>query len=412
MPSERHRPAGAARMGDGAFRLERSERRQHHVHELHRRRDVRARGSRGAGIDHRPGFGDNANDVTRAIGIAQVGIDQPDERIEAAGFNQSAAQVDRSPALRVTSRKVDRQFAALHGRTRMQPHRAVAIDTIAVKKTLGLVRPFWKASESIAEFARRGSDRTFDRRHEDRSAKVRAQSGHTLACQTQHADLAIEVTEQQAWLPGIGADQPKEIVVAAAGAVELHRRQQHALLEHLGSLAIRAARDDAADIGLVRDAAGEGDKFAAMKDRSHHGEIRGVRQVTLIGMIAEHHIAVFQYSVVDLQNPVDQMEINRRVQGHWRRHRDASRAIGDDTGEIAQFADDGRIAGAEEMVVHLLHQNSRSDYAEVEPSRRRLTQPSRASRIRLRWPSTSAVHPGGSSVVASSCRTMAGPATA
>jgi hypothetical protein len=138
--------------------------------------------------------------------------------------------------------------------------------------------------------------------------------------------------------------------------IELHRRDQHALLEHFGGLAVGAAGDHAADIRLVRDAAGESDECILMKDRRDDGEIRGVRQIALVGMIAQQEVAIRQRAAMHLEDAADKMEIDRRMQDHRRRHRNAAAAVGNDAGEIARLADDGRIAGAEEMIVHLLHQ--------------------------------------------------------
>src|ERR1700722_7684485 len=50
------------------------------------------------------------------------------------------------------------------------------------------------------------------------------------------------------------------------------------------------------------------------------------------------------------------MPINRRVEEHRRRHDQTAVLIEDHAGEIARLANDGGIAGAIEMVMHLLHQ--------------------------------------------------------
>jgi hypothetical protein len=59
---------------------------------------------------------------------------------------------------------------------------------------------------------------------------------------------------------------------------------------------------------------------------------------------------------VDADNAADQVAIDRRMKEHRRRHDQPPSAIKDDAAEIARLADDGRVAGAIEMIMHLIDQ--------------------------------------------------------
>src|SRR5262249_29176358 len=82
-------------------------------------------------------------------------------------------------------------------------------------------------------------------------------------------------------------------------------------------------------------------------------------------------------------------------------------AVEDDTGEVARLADDGGIARTVEMIVHLLDQAG--DLVAQDLDQHGVHGHAR-SRIRLCNPSTRAVQPGGMTLAASNCPTMAGPA--
>ena len=77
----------------------------------------------------------------------------------------------------------------------MQADRPLAIDTITVEKTFRFVRAVWKLRQRAAELARRGCNRTAERRDENVTAEPVAQFGDALASQHQYADLAVEIAE-------------------------------------------------------------------------------------------------------------------------------------------------------------------------------------------------------------------------
>ena len=62
------------------------------------------------------------------------------------------------------------------------------------------------------------------------------------------------------------------------------------------------------------------------------------------------------FAAVQLENLCHQMPIDRRMKEHRRRDDQAAGAVEDHTAEVARLANDGRIARAIEMIMHLIDQ--------------------------------------------------------
>src|SRR5580704_16028067 len=159
----------------------------------------------------------------------------------------------------------------------------------------------------------------------------------------------------------------------------------------------------------MRNRSGKADQRGAGNDRRNESHVGHMRQAAVIGMIADEHVAVADIAAVQLENLCHQMPIHRRMKEHRWRHEQAAVAVEDDAGKVARLADDGRIAGAVEMVVHFLHQAADAIAHDLGGDGVDHVQSTR-SKMRLPWRSTKACQPGGTTVVASNCSTMAGPA--
>ena len=70
-------------------------------------------------------------------------------------------------------------------------------------------------------------------------------------------DLRVDVAAHQRGLPAVGENDALDIGLRAPGGHDLDRRQQQALLEHLGRVRRGRAGDRTADVSLVRDRAGK-----------------------------------------------------------------------------------------------------------------------------------------------------------
>ena len=171
-------------------------------------------------------------------------------------------------------------------------------------------------------------------------------------------DLGVDVAAHQLRLPAVGQDDALDVGDALAALPDLDRRQQQAFVEHLGRIRRGRARHRAADVGLVRDRAGERDDLAVREHRRHERHVGDVRQAAFIGMVGDEHVAFVDRAglAVGFEDAADEMAVDRRVEEHRRRHDQPAVAIDDHAGEVARLPDDGRIAGAIEMVVHLIDQ--------------------------------------------------------
>src|SRR5689334_3291993 len=82
-----------------------------------------------------------------------------------------------------------------------------------------------------------------------------------------------------------------------------------------------------------------------------------MRQAALVRVVRYEDVA-FRDSArpMHLDDAADQMAVDWRVEEHRRRHDQPAAAIEDHAAEIARLADDGRIARAIEMIMHLIDQ--------------------------------------------------------
>src|SRR5262245_11928282 len=72
-------------------------------------------------------------------------------------------------------------------------------------------------------------------------------------------------------------------------------------------------------------------------------------------MIGHEYVAVPDISM-HFEDAADEVTINRGMEEHRRRHDQASGTVEDHAAEVSRLPDDGGIAGAIEMIMHLLDQ--------------------------------------------------------
>src|SRR4029077_5445621 len=86
-----------------------------------------------------------------------------------------------------------------------------------------------------------------------------------------------------------------------------------------------------------------------------------VRESAGIGMIGNEHVAVldpgiFLPAAIEIENAADEMPVDWGVEEHGGRDDQPPAPIEDHAAEIARLANDGRVAGTIEMVVHFIDQ--------------------------------------------------------
>ena len=83
-----------------------------------------------------------------------------------------------------------------------------------------------------------------------------------------------------------------DLAVDAVPGPVAHRRDQHAVVEDLARGGTGRAGNEAADVGLVRDARAERDDLAAIEDRRDHHDVGHVRVAGLVGIVGDEAVAI------------------------------------------------------------------------------------------------------------------------
>ena len=352
-----HQRARRARSGDRAVGPETSHRLEDHVDQLqiglliarHRRRRRRV--------------GDGARRIADAHHVAHAVVElhlrcqRANERIEDAGLHHRGTQIDRSLGLRAGVGEIERDAALGDGDGDGELHRLVELDAVIVHEALGRRAAFRERADRGGKGTRRAVEDRGEGIHQRAGAETLAQLGHAPGAQFGRRNLGADVAAHQVGLAAVGEDEALQILVIAPGMGDLHGRQQQPLVEHLGRVGRGAAGIGAADIRLVRDRAAEPDQPSGSEDGRDEAHVRDMRHAGLVGVVRDEHVARRDRAFgIKRQDAADEMAIDGRVEEHRRRRDEAPAAVEDDAGEIARLADDGRIARAVEMIVHLVDQ--------------------------------------------------------
>jgi hypothetical protein len=148
-----------------------------------------------------------------------------------------------------------------------------------------------------------------------------------------------------------------------------HRGKLQAFVENLPRLARATARNRPADVALVRDAAAEPDELAGDEDRAQHRHVGRMRAAALIRVIDQEGVA-FGDLVAELPDhraAAGRKRPDMERQHHMLRHHLAL-GIHERARSVLRFAHDGGEAGAEQRVLHFLHdaRQARLDDLEVD----------------------------------------------
>src|SRR5262245_37839495 len=98
---------------------------------------------------------------------------------------------------------------------------------------------------------------------------------------------------------------------------------------------------------------------ATISPPANKGHVGDIREAAVVGMVRDEDVAVLDLrlaAAIGLADALDEMAVDRRVEEHRRRHDQPPFAVENHAAEVARFTDDGRVAGAIEVVMHFLHQ--------------------------------------------------------
>ena len=250
-----------------------------------------------------------------------------------------------------------------------------------------------------------------------------------LGSNPRRGDLCVHVAEHQIGKPDIGPQHVPHLLVSLAGFVDLDGLETQAFGVAIDGI------DDAAAAGRVRadvEVVSRRDRKAgqlpAMERRNHEGHVRAVRGAGVRIIVHEDvarldRLAAFGKQTAEAADVAgDRARLQRRALlglGQL-----AVLHIDERSAEILRFADDAGIGHAHELVAHLDRNvlqralnDTRSDRIDFliggigAFDRARSHAAPRAFMIKFPLPSATIVHPGGTTVVLSVCKIIAGPST-
>ena len=286
----------------------------------------------------------------------QARTETADQRIEYAGLDHRGSQVDRSARLRIAFREIEFGDAIPDVDRDGELHRLVDGDAVIVEKALGRGRRLRQFRDGAAQLFRRAAQDGREGARHGFGAEARAKLADARRAHFRDRDLRRHVAAHQRRLARIGQNETLDVGQLAPGVPDLEGRHEHALVKHFRRVGGCRSRHGAADVGLVRDGAREGDDFAIGENRRDKGHVGNVRQAALVGVVADVDVAIpdLAAGAVKFEHAADEMAIHGRVEEHGRRDDEPALAVENDAGKVAGLADDRRIAGAIEMIVHFI----------------------------------------------------------
>ena len=217
-------------------------------------------------------------------------------------------------------------------------------------------RPSFHSAKVLRSFALRQFEQPVEAGEDLRLAVFRRQLVEPPLAQPVGAELAADVAEHQLGRAAVGADDALDVAERLEAALVAHRRQVQALVEHLARLAGAASRHRPADVALVRDRAAEAEQLAVDEHGREHAHVGRVRAAAVIGVVDQEGVAL-RDGAAELRDDRagagrERADVQR--QHHVLRHHLAF-GVHQRAGGVLRLAHDGREAGAEQRVLHLLH---------------------------------------------------------
>ena len=168
-------------------------------------------------------------------------------------------------------------------------------------------------------------------------------------------DLGADVAEDLVGDADIGCKQVEHGLVGDAAFVELGGGDAEALLVYLVGVGGVAAGDDAADVGLVGDGAGEALQFVFGEDGLDDVDVWQVDAAGGVGVVHNVEVAGVDAAVELAEDGADGAWEGTDVEGDGEAHGDGLPvAVGEGGGEVHGVLDDAGVSGAEDGECHLV----------------------------------------------------------
>ena len=172
--------------------------------------------------------------------------------------------------------------------------------------------------------------------------------------EVERAHHRAEVAERHPRRAVVGEDDLPDVVDVLAAPLDLHGRQQQALLVDLGRVAGEAARRLRPDLGHVRDVRDEGDDLALPEDRLQQHVLGHVARAA-VGIVVEDDVALLEGVEAELlDRPLDR-ELDRadlrRAELGLREH--VALRVEDDAREVERLVEDRRVGRRHHRHAHV-----------------------------------------------------------
>ena len=292
--------------------------------------------------------------VREAVVDGQVGVGHADDAVVDEAADERLADVDRGGGLVAGGGEVDDEpVALLDGggvetdglagvRGVVHPGLGLADAVLPVGDVLAglLLRPLAEVLEHLEEGVLPvGAERVF----------------HALLADGEaDAGLGGEVADHHLRHAAVGPHERRGVLHEFVVAHVAHRHDLQALAEDVAGGGVAAARRHPADVGRVPHAGGEPDDLVLVEDGGHDDHVVGVGASAVVGVVREEGVALGHVvEAVELQQPFDRLRVGGHVSRVERLTDEPPLPVEHAAAEVVRLADDGRVAGAEDRLLHL-----------------------------------------------------------
>ncbi len=213
----------------------------------------------------------DGDQAVEAVVDGEVGVDQALEGVGAGGEGHRVGRVDRRAPLWVRARRVEVDALGADRDARPQAHRLGRV-AVVVDEALGLVRAEREPGELAARAPLGVVEQLAHRRHDRVAAVALDERLDAADAGRVGGDLGAEVAGRLVLRADLRQDELEDVGHDLPAVDELHRRDDHALLEDLAEGA-DARRRAAADVDVVGDVGDVAEELAARVDGRDQADV-------------------------------------------------------------------------------------------------------------------------------------------
>ena len=349
-------------------------------------------------------------EAAAVVGNAALGIRHRTHGEARGGIRSGRHAVERPAHLRRGAGEIAGHPAVGDRHRDLDAHQPVQLDAVVVEVVHMAIGARPQAAQRLARHRLGAVQQFVEQRQQFVAPEVAGQLAKPSRADRAGGDLRVDVAHQHVRHAHVLPQHRDQRVVQRVAATELQQRDANAFLEDLGGVGRRGARRHAADVLVMRHRRADRDHASVGEHRHHDGDVRQMRAAE-IGVVEDPDVALAHRLE---RHVVQQPSHHRRQRAEM--HRDGERLRQclalqrEQAGRGVQaFLHDGGEGAAHQRELHLVGDAVELVAQHFERDRIDVHAQPRVSR-RLPLSSTVPRQPGSTSVVVSSCSTIAGPA--